>query len=157
MFPTPPSSGSHGNQTVTENAESNSVTDSLSNHTVFLHHVISLQNRSKLFTDKSLDELTKKSIEHSLDIVQEHIGEISIPSKLQIQCIQCVDKLFRCCSSDLKRQILKSAKVSAEKLISRILSKDEYRTHVSFISKDKILNEHLKRFFPLSTVMIKPV
>ena len=134
LFPTPPSSGSHSNQAVSENCHGDNVSDSLSKHTVFLHHVISLQNGSKLFRAEDLDVLTKKSIEHSLDTIQEHIGDTRIPNKLQIRYLQTIDKLYRSCDCDLKRKILESAKVSAHKLITRILSREEYRTQASFSS-----------------------
>lgn len=129
LFPTPPSSGS--NQNILECHQNDSITNSLSKHTVFLHHVISLQTGSKSSSGKGLDSLAKKSIEHSLDILQEHIGDTDISNRLQIQCIQSIENLYACCDCKLKNKILETVKLSADKLVTRIISREEYKSQAS--------------------------
>ena len=92
--------------------------------------MISLETGSKQLQSEKLDTVIKKSIEHSLDVIKEHIGGTGISNKLQIQCMQTIDKLYSSCDIKLRHNILETIRICAEKLISRISSSEEYRSQV---------------------------
>ena len=92
--------------------------------------MISLETGSKQLQSKKLDNVIKKSIEHSLNGIKKHIGGTDISNKLQIQCMRTIDKLYSSCDIKLRQNIFETVRISAEKLISRITASEEYRSQV---------------------------
>ena len=91
-----------------------------------------MQNGSKLLAGNSIDSITKKSIQNSLGIIKDHTGDATISNKLQVQSITNINKFYSKCDNELKQEVLENVKISAEKLIAKIISKEEYRTQASF-------------------------
>ena len=92
--------------------------------------MISLEAGFKQLQSENLDTVIQKSIEHSLDVIKENIGEKDISNKLQIQCMQTIDKLYSSCDVKLRQKILETVRIGVEKLISRIAISEEYRSQV---------------------------
>lgn len=70
----------------------------------------------------SLQDITKQSLLHSLQLLQNHMDDDTLSWKMQKQCVQCINTLVEKCDKHLADSIAEKVSGLCTSIIDKIMS-----------------------------------